>query len=316
MTKFLLQEVATPNNFFETGYLSANPDVKLAVAEGHVASGRAHFDQFGKRENRFLRRDASFIAKAKQKKMERIADVLRSDMPCVKEQGYFDFLSKELRQVYNIIDVEAVSANGYDQKAQDLIEDYSEGLVLDCGAGRRPVYYDNVVNFEIVPYDTTDVLGVGESLPFADDSFNAVLSIAVLEHVKDPFLCAREIARVLKPGGELFCSVPFLQPLHAYPHHYYNMTHQGVANLFDGLLDEGSFDVYGSLLPVNSLMWILRSWVDGLKGTAKSEFLNMSVENLIGDPNQMLDRSFVKSLSKEKNLELASGTLYRARKPT
>jgi hypothetical protein len=26
--------------------------------------------------------------------------------------------------------------------------------------------------------------------------------------------------------------VPFLQPLHGYPHHYYNMTGEGLRNLF------------------------------------------------------------------------------------
>ena len=87
---------------------------------------------------------------------------------------------------------------------------------------------DNVVNYEIVDYDTTDVIGLGDTLPFNDCVFDAVISIAVLEHVRYPFACAAEIVRVLKRGGELECSVPFLQPLHGYPHHYYNMTSQGL----------------------------------------------------------------------------------------
>jgi len=37
----------------------------------------------------------------------------------------------------------------------------------DAGACKKRAYYDNVVNLEIVPYDTTDVLGVGEVLPFS-----------------------------------------------------------------------------------------------------------------------------------------------------
>ena len=106
-------------------------------------------------------------------------------------------------------------------------------------------------------------------MPFVDNAFNAVLSIAVLEHVKDPFLCAREIARVLKPGGDLMCCVPFLQPLHGYPHHYYNMTHQGLKNLFEDLLKIDRLDVYENILPIASLTWIVRSWADGLKGKAK-----------------------------------------------
>jgi len=101
-------------------------------------------------------------------------------------------------------------------------------------AGLKSFSYPNVVNMEIVPYASTDAVGVGQSLPFPDDTFDAVLSIAVLEHVNDPFLCARELIRVLKPGGRLMCAVPFLQPEHGYPHHYFNMTRMGLAELFKG----------------------------------------------------------------------------------
>lgn len=47
---------------------------------------------------------------------------------------------------------------------------------------------------------TYDV-GVGEALPYADASFDAVVCVDVLEHVQDLSQVMRETARVLRPGG-------------------------------------------------------------------------------------------------------------------
>ena len=118
----------------------------------------------------------------------------------------------------------------------------------------------------------------------------------------------------MKPGGELICAVPFLQPYHGYPHHYYNMTHQGLSNLFDGLLKIDRVEVYGSVLPVWSLVWIVQSWAAGLVGAAREEFLELQVRDLLQPPQTFLGRSFVTELSHEKNLELASACVLFARK--
>ena len=44
-------------------------------------------------------------------------------------------------------------------------------------------------------------VGVGEALPYADHSFDAIVCVDVLEHVSDLTKVAAEIARVLRPGG-------------------------------------------------------------------------------------------------------------------
>ena len=51
------------------------------------------------------------------------------------------------------------------------------------------------------------VQGVGEHIPFADESFDLVLSNEVIEHVQEDSLYAAEMARVTRPGGRivLFC---------------------------------------------------------------------------------------------------------------
>src|ERR1700731_4554341 len=113
----------------------------------------------------------------------------------------FDFLPPSLRFALTPQPA-TTSANPYDPAALALIADTTSkgGVVLDCGAGLRSSRTPNVINLEISNYRSTDMLAAGEALPFKDASFDAVLSLAVLEHVRDPFACAREMLRVVKPG--------------------------------------------------------------------------------------------------------------------
>jgi SAM-dependent methyltransferase len=305
--------VAVP--FDEKDYLVRYPDVAAAVARGDFVSASQHFDTHGRREGRTVPETAApSLKEAKAAKRALFKPLLRTDMPMRETPACCDFLSAELRARFNIVDTDKVSSCEYDTHVLDLIERQRDGLVLDCGAGKRGIYYPNVVNFEIVAYDTTDVRGVAEVLPFVDGAFDAVISIAVLEHVKDPFKCAAEIARVLKPGGELICCVPFLQPYHGFPHHYYNMTYQGLRNLFERTVDVESIEVYNSVLPIWSLHWIVQSWAAGLEGGTREAFLDMGVRDLLAPPEQFLGAPFVRELSAEKNLELASASVLFGRR--
>jgi len=228
---------------------------------------------------------------------------------------HFNFLTKELKKQFKVVDTSNVSANQYNSTVTYYIRQYADGLILDCGAGKKHSDYPNVINFEIVPYPSTDILGVGEKLPFQNNTFDAVFSLSVLEHVSDPFRCAKEIVRVLKTGGILVCVVPFLQPLHGYPNHFYNMTSQGLQNLFDKYLDIIDVDVPQSGIPIWTLSWFLRNWAAGLNDKTRQDFLNMRVGDLIGEPIDYLGQDFVQNLSKDKVFELACTTAILAKKP-
>jgi hypothetical protein len=133
--------------------------------------------------------------------------------------------------------------------------------------------------------------------------------------VRHPFRAAAELVRVLKPGGQLICSVPFLQPLHGYPHHYYNMSPQGLRALFERNLEIDDHKVIDSMLPIWSLTWIVQSWANGLSGNTRRQFLDLSLRDLLDQPNVFLDKPWVRELRTEKNFELASATILFAHKP-
>jgi ubiquinone/menaquinone biosynthesis C-methylase UbiE len=83
-----------------------------------------------------------------------------------------------------------------------------------------------------------DVLADAHGLPFKNETFEGVYSIAVLEHVKKPWLVAEEITRVLRPGGYVALELPFLNVIHD-AHDYFRFTDKGIRSLFD----ETEYDV-------------------------------------------------------------------------
>jgi SAM-dependent methyltransferase len=210
-----------------------------------------------------------------------------------------------------------VSAHEYDREARAIIEEVGArgGKILDCGAGSRPTPHAAVVNLEVVDYPSTDILGVGQALPFRDGVFDAVFSLAVLEHVSNPFECASEMMRVLKHGGKIYAVVPFLQPEHGYPSHFYNMTRQGLVHLFKGMKIERHF-VPPAGAPIWALHWMASEYANRLPEEPKQEFLSMTMRELLAKaPVDRLKDPIVTQLSEEGNWILACTTSIIATKP-
>lgn len=88
------------------------------------------------------------------------------------------------------------------------------------------------VNLEIEIGEIVDVVGDGHNLSFSDESFDAVIIQAVLEHVKYPDTVVKEVSRVLKQGGYVYAEIPFMQGFHASPNDFSRFTHEGIDNLF------------------------------------------------------------------------------------
>jgi ubiquinone/menaquinone biosynthesis C-methylase UbiE len=78
-------------------------------------------------------------------------------------------------------------------------------------------------------------------LPFADGSFDALLSVCAIEHFDDGGKALDEMSRILKPGGELFMSADVLSRSHDWPklreahcakyHVQHTYTHESLAGL-------------------------------------------------------------------------------------
>lgn len=83
--------------------------------------------------------------------------------------------------------------------------------------------------------DADFVIGHAESLPFPDESFDAVMSVCVFEHLSDDERAFREIHRVLRTGGLLVATVDSMDsPFITDDHRTWHMTAFQCAHLYPG----------------------------------------------------------------------------------
>jgi SAM-dependent methyltransferase len=114
----------------------------------------------------------------------------------------------------------------------EAVLDFASGLpagsrVLDVGAGEAPyrALFGHceylTVDWVGSMYETSpDITATAEGIPVDDANFDAVVLTEVLEHVPDPVAALREQWRILKPGGRILVTVPFVWHLHELPNDY------------------------------------------------------------------------------------------------
>ncbi len=61
-------------------------------------------------------------------------------------------------------------------------------------------------------------------IPFTDNAFDTAVFCEILEHLDKPEAALLEIFRIMKPGGKLIMTVPFLFAVHADPEDYQRWT--------------------------------------------------------------------------------------------
>jgi 2-polyprenyl-3-methyl-5-hydroxy-6-metoxy-1,4-benzoquinol methylase/uncharacterized protein YbaR (Trm112 family) len=124
--------------------------------------------------------------------------------------------------------------NGYDAGIHRTVLESlpADAIVLEVGAGHMATDLPNVIRMDVTLTPHVDVVGDAHAAPFISDCFDFVFSLAVMEHLRQPFVAADEMFRVLRNGGYVYAECSFVFPFHGHPHHYFNASHLGMAELF------------------------------------------------------------------------------------
>lgn len=111
------------------------------------------------------------------------------------------------------------------------------GTLLDVGCGQMPYkpilmapsgHVSQYLGLDFaenpIHRNKPDLFWHDGRIPLDDDSVDSALCTEVLEHCPEPEAVLCEVLRVLRPGGVLFLTVPFLWPLHEVPYDHYRYT--------------------------------------------------------------------------------------------
>lgn len=107
--------------------------------------------------------------------------------------------------------------------------DLLTGRVLDLGGGRTRGKFPHGKHLGWIVLDenetfTTSVVGDAQILPFREEVFDAVKCSELTGYLYEPIRTVKEISRILKPGGKVVITAPFLTPFDKEQHDGVRLT--------------------------------------------------------------------------------------------
>jgi len=194
------------------------------------------------------------------------------------------------------------------------------GKTLDIGCGGKP--YKNLCNsseyigLEIDSPENrknkdADYFYDGKKIPFQDGEFDSIITNQVLEHVFNPDVFILEVNRVLKDGGILLISIPFIWDEHEQPYDYARYSSFGLKYL----LENHGFNVIKYRKSINDIRVIFQL-INGYiykKTVTQNAYLNLFMAIILMSPLNILGELLYRILPKNDDLYLDSVVLAKKR---
>jgi uncharacterized protein YbaR (Trm112 family)/SAM-dependent methyltransferase len=229
---------------------------------------------------------------------------------------YRDNARWSLEQQLPSISANIKAKENYEQLAALLLKRSASPKVLVVGGrilgeGMEPLAQNRAI--ELVESDVafgprTKLICDSHDIPFKEQSFDAVLIQAVLEHVIDPYRCVAEIHRVLQENGLVYAETPFMQQVHEGRYDFTRFTQLGHRRLFRHFAEIESGATCG---PGMALAWAYRYFLWSFTSSQKLRRLLMIVASITSFYLKYFDHFLV---NKPGGLDAASGFYFLGQK--
>ena len=129
--------------------------------------------------------------------------------------------------------------------------------IVNIGSGIK-IIREDVISVDLEKHPNVAVVADAHRLPIESNSVDAVISENLLEHLERPQVAVAEMHRVLKQGGLLYITVPFMLGFHSSPGDYQRWTTSGLRRLFSGFAEK---ELGVAMGPTNAFTYALREWL-------------------------------------------------------
>jgi len=114
---------------------------------------------------------------------------------------------------------------------KELLKLTINGEILDIGGSKKAGYHELIKGEHLIKtvninpeYGCDVIFDIEKKFPLDDKSYNAVITLNVLEHIYNYQNVISEVYRVLKTDGLFIISIPFVYGIHGSPDDYFRYT--------------------------------------------------------------------------------------------
>ena len=188
---------------------------------------------------------------------------------------------------------------------------FIHGSVLDVGCGKKPYeslfVCDQYIGLELDTPENrqnpkVDWFYDGKHIPAKDEYFDNIVMFEVFEHVFNPDEFMAELNRVLKPGGAMLMTAPFVWDEHSQPYDYARYSSFGLKFI----LEKHGFEIVEqrkTLSDIRIIFQLINSYIFRFLNTRNTN-MNMFLCLIFMSPFNILGRVLCKVLPKNADLYL------------